>query len=184
MKTLGLYQSLLGLILFCGIVFAFHPSVTAQETNFSCGAAIHNQQTVPATLAFSRRGGSPVHLIYWISEYFSRSGSTPQQRCEITSERLQTYYDNGLLQRQYIRTGMFNNYGVICITRTVGGECLESDILITLLPGVDRFNALSNLFDLNRIAAGRPLYLTDDLIFYTDREAYVSFSRFFEKLSD
>jgi hypothetical protein len=53
-------------------------------------------------------------------------------------------------------------------------ESLKSDIIVTLPPGIDRFDALSKLLDLNRIASGRPLYLTDDLIIYRNGEAFIN----------
>jgi Circadian oscillating protein COP23 len=155
----------------CGTFALYQPAV-AKGSQFFCKTATTKDGTiVPATIARTE-SGEEIPLILWISNYFSAVGGTPQNRCEEVSKRFQRYHDNGWLK--YITTGIFNNYSVICVAKSVKSECLKSDIIVTLPPGIDRFDALSKLLDLNRIASGRPLYLTDDLIIYINGEAFIN----------
>lgn len=155
------------------------PSI-AKDNKFSCETEVSKQgKTVPATIVRAKRGNE-IRIIYWLSEYFSKSGGTPAQRCKDTSQQFQKYYDNGWLK--FIRTDEINNLGVICVARTTSGKCTKKDIIVTLPPNVNRFEALGTLLNLRRIAAGGPLYLTDQLITYENGEAYINIDIFLKRL--
>jgi hypothetical protein len=179
-KPLAKLMFLTQAIFFTSTIFAFTPSVIARETKFFCGTAItENGVTVPATITRSERG-QEIALILWVSKYFK---GTPQSRCLEVSSRFQKYYENELLP--YIRTDVINNLGVICVGRSSSVEkCLKSDVIVTLLPNVNRFEALDRLLSLGRFASGRPIYLTDTLIIYRNGEALVNVKIFMDRLSN
>ncbi|MEM9089294.1 MAG: COP23 domain-containing protein [Cyanobacteria bacterium P01_F01_bin.53] len=160
------------------MTIAVKPGLT-QENRFFCGQGEYEGKVVPATISRTERGNE-IPVIYWVSGYYSSSSETPMDYCDAVSQKFQQYFDNDLLR--YIRTGEFNQSGVICVARQTGEECDESDILITLPPDVDRFEALGILLDLRRRAAGRPLYLTNQLIMYRNQEAYINIEIFIERL--
>ena len=128
---------------------------------FFCGTQTYRNERVPVTYINPETGGRPVALIHWVSEYFSASGATPQRRCEIVTTRLQAYYDEGSLGN--INTAKFSNGSqVICVVRSNSYECTEADIVLTLPPGVDRFDALNVMTDMVNALRSAPLELTDD----------------------
>ncbi len=160
-------------------------STLAQGRRFECSSAIYEGNIVPTTVANEPRGGIPIEIIYWTSNFFVTSGVTSQERCEIVSDRFQSNFENGLLQKKYFATGEISGLGVICITRRAGDPCRSEDVLLTLPPGQDPVEALDQLLRLNRTAAGnRPLYLTDDLLTYRNLQVYVDIEVLFEILSD
>lgn len=148
----------------------------AQDTEFFCGEGETTQEeTVPATIARTS-SNEEIIVILWAAEYFNQADNTSEFRCQLVSRRFQRYLDNDLLK--YISVGIFNGLEVICVARSLSESCAETDIIVTLPPGVDRFEALDALLDLRRLAAGRPLYLTDNLISYRDGEVYINFDTF------
>lgn len=161
-----------------GFHFIDIKSLKATELTFFCGSERYRGEVVPTTYVNHETGGNATALVYWVSDYFSNSGETPEQRCGMASERLQAYHDNGLLG--YIDTNVVNNLPVICIARIAGDECTESDIIITLPPDVNRFEALRVMTNLARLINGEPINLNDDLVIYRNGEAYVNFEIFIE----
>ncbi|NEP53001.1 MAG: hypothetical protein F6K65_31060 [Moorea sp. SIO3C2] len=122
-------------------------SSQAQNTNFFCGMS----QGIPTTIASTARGNVPI--IRWVSGYFSRSGYTPQVRCQEVSSRFQSYYNQGILS--YITTGIMNNQPVVCVTSSNGGPC--AGLLFTLKRRQNASRTLQQLFDIRQGASG-PLY--------------------------
>ena len=122
-------------------------SAKAQNSSFYCGYS----NGVPTTLAETPRGTVPI--IRWVSQHFSGSGYTPQQRCEEVSGRFQSYYNQDILN--YITTGYMNGMPVVCVTGINGGEC--SELLFTLKPGQNASRTLQQLFDIRQGASG-PLF--------------------------
>jgi Circadian oscillating protein COP23 len=153
-------------------------STLAKDDKFFCETEINQQgKTLPSTIARAKRGNK-IRIIYWFSEYFVSSGDTPIERCKKTSQQFQKYYDNEWLK--YIRTDSIDGFGVICVARIQGGKCLKTDIITILPPSINRFEALGNLLDLRRIASGKPLYLSNQLITYESGEAYINIDIFLE----
>ncbi|MBD2773844.1 COP23 domain-containing protein [Iningainema tapete] len=181
MKLSKFAHTLLKATIVLGVAASFHEPSIARSEKFFCGTGTTDQgKTVPATIARTKRGNE-IHMIYWLSEYLNHSANTPKLRCKEASQRFQKYYDNGWLQ--YIRTDIINEIGVICVARTKGSKCANSDIIVTLPAKVDRFEALGTLLDLRRLAAGSPLYLTDQLITYENGEAYINIDILLSRVS-
>lgn len=117
------------------------PYVAAQSEpssirpTFFCGL----ESGTPTTMVRTAAGDS--EFIRWTSVHFSSSGWTPEQRCKVVSERLQSSSDRGNLK--FLTTGRMKDQSVICSANTEGGRCL--DLLYTLKPGQDPVQALRGL---------------------------------------
>jgi len=167
---------------FFSVIFSlYQPAAVAGGTQFSCKTdTTEDGIIVPATIAKTEKG-TETSIILWISRYFTASGGTPEARCANVSNRLQRYYDNGWLT--YFKTDVVNNLGVICVARSASSKCLNSDVIVTLPPNVNRFQALDQLLKLQRIASsGKPLYLTDEFIIYRDGEALINVKVMIDRL--
>jgi Circadian oscillating protein COP23 len=176
-----LFHTMLAAGIILSVTVNLQLSTLAKDDKFFCETEINHQgKTIPSTIARAKRGNE-IRIIYWFSEYFVSSGDTPIERCKKTSQQFQKYYDNGWLK--YIRTGSLNGFGVICVSRIQGGQCLTTDIITILPPNIDRVKALDNLLDLRRIVSGKPLYLSNQLITYENGEAYINFNIFLKNLS-
>ncbi len=103
-------------------------AVTA-ATSFACGKF----EGTPATVARTKKGDVPI--VIWSSEGFSKSGFTPQVRCQQVSARFQSLYRSG--QLKYITAGTLNNIPVICATKEQTGTCTQQNLLYTLKAGSD-----------------------------------------------
>ncbi|AFY82523.1 COP23 domain-containing protein [Oscillatoria acuminata] len=125
------------LVILQGVLSACQPVESLPRgTDYSCDLT----QNPPVTIArTSVKGDMPV--IAWKSTFFEGSGYTPEKRCLEVSERLQTYYQMGLLH--YLTTGVQDNQNIICVTRTHGGDC--SGLLLTLEPGDNPEQVLKDL---------------------------------------
>jgi hypothetical protein len=103
-------------------------AVTA-TTNFACGKS----EGALATVARTKKGDIPI--LVWRSERVSKSGFTPQVRCQQVSARFQSLYRSG--QLKYITAGTLNNNPVLCATTQVNGTCSQQNLLYTLSPNSD-----------------------------------------------
>ena len=86
------------------------------KMNFVCEAG---KNGIPTTYALTPIGKKPI--IRWVSEYFEGSGYTPQKRCEMVTQQMQTAHNNGILN--FITVGRENNQDVICSSTAKGGKC-------------------------------------------------------------
>jgi hypothetical protein len=170
-------KSVLILTLICTPLIDQKPSFASSE-NFTCSSTGYDGKTVPTTFVNPETGGRPVALILWVSDYFSGSGATPENRCEVVTGRLQAYYDNGYLN--YIHSDTVNGLPVICISQNTD-QCSESEIIMTLPPGIDSVDALSTLTNINQVRHLEPLELTDELVVYRRGEAYINFAVYVER---
>ncbi|MGR3277115.1 COP23 domain-containing protein [Acaryochloris marina NIES-2412] len=103
-----------------------------------------------ATIAQTQKG--PIELIVWESTFFGPQ-YTPEQRCQMVSQRFQTLWDSGRLK--FLNAGRMNRQNVICATSKTGIEgCLKDGLLITLEPKDDPHNVLNELFFSRRTRAG------------------------------
>lgn len=150
------------------LLLSLSSSVEAQNSTFYCGT----WQGVPATLARTARGES-VPVIRWVSDYFSDSGYTPEKRCQMVSERFQTYNQQGILK--YLTTGIMNRMPVVCVTQREGGDC--AGLLFTLKRGSSPNQTLQDLLAVRYQARG-PLNETNQRV-YINMEDYLNnaFSR-------
>ena len=119
---------------------------------------------------FARTARGPIPLISWVS--YSAPPWTPRARCIAVSKRFERFYDNGNLR--YISTGIVNGQPVLCAVRSQGDSCHGANVLVTLPPGTNRYEAAQTLLDLRGLAAGRTLDLSGDERFekYVDGETY------------
>lgn len=139
-------------------------SVAAQQRNqFYCGT----HSGAPATLVSTPRGDLPV--IRWTSDLFPPP-LTPQQRCEIVSERFQEFQNQNKLK--YITTGKMNGQPVVCVASYKDGDC--TGLLFTLKPESDPSDTLSKLLNYRLLAAGNALNESSGERLYIDMEEFIS----------
>jgi hypothetical protein len=108
---------------------------TAQR-KFYCGQS----KNAPTTMAKTSRG--PVSVIRWVSTLGETY--TPESRCQIVSEKFQTYYNDGTLN--YLTTGVVNQQNVICAAKVQGGSC--TGVLFTLKPNSNPDQTLKRLLSI------------------------------------
>ncbi|MGI0480889.1 COP23 domain-containing protein [Geminocystis sp. CENA526] len=129
------------------------PSSNARPSShrFNCV----NIQGIPATVA--RRGTEQVTMIRWSKNdgYFG-DGWTPQKRCQHVSAKFQEYAQQGNLR--YITHGVKNDYPIICVAKTKGGNCVGQ--LFTLRKSDNPRQKVSRLLDRNSISSN-PLAESD-----------------------
>jgi len=142
------------------------PSHAQSRNKFFCG----KNKGVPTTMVRTSRGNEP--MIRWKIRDFSRSGYTPQKRCQTVSQRIQRYYDNGEI---YITSrSNFKGYPVLCISNSKGGSCSSENILVTLKPGTDTGKVLQQIIDFRQGAADKPIELSgSEFVTYVDGEFYL-----------
>jgi Circadian oscillating protein COP23 len=110
------------------------PSVAQEEQQqiqYSCGTY---KGTIPALIA--KTAYDEYVPIQFISEYFSKKGFTPIERCRIIAEKFQRNMLLGTLYN-YV-PGTFNNQSVICaskVDRRSSYPCEDNNVLFTLKPG-------------------------------------------------
>ncbi|NET02873.1 MAG: hypothetical protein F6K61_20440 [Sphaerospermopsis sp. SIO1G1] len=144
MKKKSLTLLLSSGVIMLSAVSLHNAPATANSTRFFCGS----NQGVPVTYASTPRGNVPV--VRWKSNYFSRSGYTPQRRCDEVASRLQTYHSNGKLE--YITAGIMNGQPVVCVSSSLGGRC--QGLLLTLRPKDRASRVIQQLFDIRSGASG------------------------------
>lgn len=146
-------------------------SSNAARRTFFCGTSQYNGKTVPATFVRSPGRRDQV-MILWVRNDFAGMRYTPPERCRIVSDRLQAHQDNRILK--YIRTATVNNSPVLCSVLNKGGSCPGNQVIVTLLPGTNAEEVLSQLTDLVRRRRGNPLYFSGcQPVTYVDTEAYL-----------
>ena len=119
-------------------------SVRADTTGskFYCG----HSKNVPTTMAKTSRGA--VSVIHWVSTLGETY--TPEKRCQIVSEKFQTFYQDGTLN--YLTTGTVNHQPVICAAQHENGPC--TGVLFTLKPNSDPGRTLQHLLSIRDRAPG------------------------------
>jgi Circadian oscillating protein COP23 len=127
-----------------GAIAPAHAGDTKNDAKFLCGTS----KGAPATVALTSRGYVPV--VRWSSNFFGRSGFTPQTRCKIVSAKFQQYYQNGTLN--YLTTSTQNRQPVICVAASKGGPC--SGVLFTLKPTSNPMATLRLLMNVRTQAGG------------------------------
>ena len=112
-----------------------------QQNQYRC----ENNQTI----AHTRRG--KIALIVWKSEFFANSGYTTEKRCQMVSNRFQSFSDAKKLR--FLSTGIMNNQPVICISNR-SGNCIRNGLLLTLEPNDNPEQVLKDLFDISARTSG------------------------------
>ena len=124
-----------------------HGQSLPKETGFWCSTSTR----APVTL-YQNPQGAVEPWIEWTSDYFSGSGYDPATRCQLVSERLETYRRNRTLK--YITVGRMNGQNVICTANQVNGIC--QNLIYTLRPGQDSISSLYNLLAWRQGQVGMP----------------------------
>jgi len=128
-------------------------AVNAQTTiSFRCDSSTQNPRTV------AKSKGREINLIIWESNSFSKSGFTPERRCNDVSERLQAFSTSGSLR--YITSGKDakTNQNIICLARSKDGVCRSDGLVLTLEPKDNPKKVLETLFSSAfKVTGGTPL---------------------------
>ncbi|MFM7407173.1 MAG: COP23 domain-containing protein [Cuspidothrix sp.] len=172
MKLKPLSQILLGLSIAPIMALSLHqPSYAGQK--YRCDTSGKH----PITRVRTGRGEEP--MLLWISNSFILS---PEERCQIVSNRLQRYYDNQMMPYLTSRKNI-NGYPVLCIVDRVRGNCLKEDVVVTLKPGTDPGRVLRQIKYFRRGAAGaRPVPLSGSkTVIYEDGEFYLNLNEILEE---
>ncbi|MDJ0593714.1 MAG: COP23 domain-containing protein [Pleurocapsa sp. MO_226.B13] len=135
MKQNLLSKTILGLSIIAGAI-AINLKSSYGQDRFACG------ETRTATVFYSERGTIPI--IRYVDRSFPPP-YTPEQRCQIVSNRFKKFDNNGTLK--YIKASQMNNLPVLCVAAYKGGSCLPDGLLVTFKPGTDANQALIKLLD-------------------------------------
>lgn len=125
----------------------------------------------------------PIPLIRWSDRSFPPP-FTPEQRCQVVSERFQKFDNNGTLK--YIKADTIDSLPVLCVAAYKGGSCLPDGLLVTFKPGTDANNVLVQILDRRVWAAGDPIQLSSNtpdsetVISQVDGETYVDMELFLD----
>ena len=171
MKKNLLIQTMLGLSLVAGAIATSAESSAAQD-RFACDT---NQM---ATTVLTERGSTP--LIRWTDRSFPPP-FTPEQRCQIVSNRFKKFHNNGTLK--YIKADTVNNQPALCVAAYAGGSCLPDGLLVTFKPGTDANQTLLKILDRRVWAANGAVQLSskkkpEALISQVNGETYVNMEKF------
>jgi len=145
-----------------GLTVASGPSysrTSPRETGFWCSTSTG----APVTM-YQNPQGAVEPWIEWTSDYFSASGYNPATRCQLVSQRLETYRRNRVLK--YITAGQMNRQNVICTANQVNGLC--QNLIYTLRPGQDAIGSLYNLLAWRQGQVGMPSAEESSKIPYID----------------
>jgi hypothetical protein len=119
---------------------------SGRDDKFYCG----KNGNEPTTIARTSRGD--VAVIRWVSRDVFGEAYPPEVRCNIVSEKFQSFYQDGTLD--FLTTGEVNRMPVICVAQAQNGPC--NGVLFTLKPGGDPGRTLKRLLDV-RIRSSGPL---------------------------
>ncbi|EKD08989.1 hypothetical protein SPLC1_S203900 [Arthrospira platensis C1] len=113
-----------------------------------------------ATIAVASTGHESKPLITWNSQAFIAGGYTPQNRCEIVSQRLTSAVaqNGGLLRDLLLTTGNVNGYDVVCWVNNSSSICNPNNLLVTISPGRSAGEFLGNFLKMgaNPMGEGTP----------------------------
>ncbi|MEM7590435.1 MAG: COP23 domain-containing protein [Cyanobacteria bacterium P01_A01_bin.83] len=101
------------------------------QLNFSCQL----NEGVPTTVAQSPESDTQLPVFHWKKEALaSKSTDSPEQLCNIVSEKLENYSSQGydLSSINFVGTVLQDEFPVICANADENGDC--SKILLTLKP--------------------------------------------------
>lgn len=124
-----------------------HGRPSQGESRFWCSTSTG----LPVTV-YQNPQGAIEPWIEWTSDYFSGSGYDPTTRCQLVSQRLESYRRNQ--QLKYITVGVMNNQNVICTAYQINGVC--QNLIYTLKPGQDPIGSLYNLLAWRQGQVGMP----------------------------
>ena len=132
-------------------VIPLQPSYAIEGKKFYCS----QEGGVPVTIVNSDSQG-PKTFIKWIVGF---KNFTPARRCEIVSEKLNSYHDNGRIYFKLPKS-LVNGQKVICITNTKSEECSGKNVLVTLERNANSQAILEKLVAFRNGASNQPLPLS------------------------
>jgi hypothetical protein len=119
-----------------------------EERKFYCDL----RGNVPLTIVNTSRG--PVTFIKWVVGFENYSLA---ERCRITSDRLERYYNGGRIYFK-LHKNTSNSQPVICITNRKHEECTNENVLVTLQKNANAQEVLERIIAF-RNGAGSTLEL-------------------------
>ncbi len=162
MKYQSLYKAL-GLSIFA-FIFTLSPGFSQsilgfnnqKQVNFFCHDFFDRAsgEKIPTTVAWVPERQGHVRFISWKSEYFAKSGWTPQKRCQEVSRKFQNFFDSGKLN--YLTAGTNNGLSVICAVQ-INEKCNGENQLFTLKTGNDNQLVLVQLMNILEGKSSEPL---------------------------
>ena len=168
-----LTNAILGLSTITGVIaFAGGSAVAQMQDRFACDT------TQMSTTVQTERGSIP--LIRWVDRSFPPP-FTPEQRCQIVSDRFKKFDNNGTLK--YIKADTINNLPALCVAAYKGGSCLPDGLLVTFKPGTDANQTLLKILDRRVWASSGAIPLNggdSELISQVDGETYINMEVFFQ----
>lgn len=132
---------------------SFGQSTTSEsqpnKVTFFCRQIIDKAsgENIPATVAWIPERQGHIRFIGWKSEYFNKSGWTPEERCQKVTAKFQESYDQGRLN--YLSYGTTNGYPIICGLANQGETCNSSNQLFTIKSGSNPELILLRLTDIS-----------------------------------
>jgi len=104
-------------------------------------------EKIPATVAWIPERQAHVRFIGWKSQYFEKSGCSPQKRYQEVSNKFKNFQEAGLLN--YLKTGKINNgISVICAVKSNEETCNGNNQLFQLKTGSDPELVLKQLVNI------------------------------------
>jgi len=145
------------------IVGALASIVPAEQSNAGTNRFFCTEENNQPVTKVRRPRGNETFII-WSRHFKDYSAS---RRCQIVTNQLQRFYDNGDL---FFKTGSVRQYPVICISNQKNTACSSENVLVTLPMGTNVGKTLTQFLDLGRTVRGRrPIYLSEGC--YSSRDA-------------
>lgn len=129
-------------------------------------------EKVPATIAWVPERQAHVRFIAWKSEWFGKSGWTPQKRCENVTQKFQQSYEQKRLN--YFSYGMNNGYQIICALANQGETCNSTNQLFTIKSTNQPELVLQKLLDISEGKSGEILFQSSGQQIYVDVRKFLS----------
>lgn len=135
-------------------------------------------ENIPATVAWVPERQGNIRFIGWKSEYFNKSGWTPEKRCEKVTTKFQESYDQGRLN--YLTYGIVHDSPIICGLANQGETCNSSNQLFSIKSDSDPELILQRLTDIFKGTAsvspnGPPILQS------SGEQVYIAVQEFFKK---
>lgn len=130
-------------------------------------------ERIPATVAWIPERKGHVRFIGWKSEYFNKSGWTPEKRCQEVTKKFQEFYAQGRLN--YLSYGKRNGNPVICAFANQGETCNDINQLFTVKSGSDPREVIQRIMDIAEGKSAEPIFQN------SGDQLYISVKEIFNK---
>ena len=164
MMQVSLKSSILGLSMVGAAVLVFGEPGVAGENKFFCT----REGGVPVTKVRTARGNET--FIIWEQDFHKYPAT---KRCGIISNKLQRFYENGEV---HFKTGIVNQYPVVCISNRQNTRCSGDNLLVTLPQGEDSVSVLEGILAWRRGTSSEPIRLSQGCFVSQDAEGNTSWN--------